>query len=619
MSSERAWWRNSLALTAAGAVLLLVVAELALGSASGTPSDGVLFLGRFHPLVVHLPIGIFVLVALGEVATLLPRQRSRIDPVMELALPVLVVSAVLSFVLGHFLARSGDFPPQALGWHRRLAFVASLGSALSLAAWARQAHDANGAPSSIAKRVDPQHGVSSSLSRWSYRAVLFGSLAVLSLGAHFGGTMTRGESYLSKYAPGILKPLLGGGEPAPVASIAPKAEPLGEPRLFEQAVRPIFEQHCTSCHGSEKVKGGLRLDSLSAIEKGGESGPAIVKGSAAASLLVKRLHLPLDDDERMPPKDKPQLSEAQVALLEFWIERGATSEPKIRDLLAPAKARSLLEKALEGAPATPARSAASVEPAAPSAPPSAKPEPANEAEPATAPVEATTPAAAPARASEAALAGAGPAADPFSILAEKCAKCHGEIRQKGKLRVDSLAALLAGGGEGPAVVAGHPEKSPLIQRVRLPSSSDEHMPPIEETQLTSREVVTLTSFVRGLSREARPAATLASAPGGAPAATAVAQNDSPGGVTPASDPPATGQPSEPEAKPPEQGEPAPPASTTPPPSEGSAEPAPPAAVAARGGCAACAVAPQPLDRALCCALVALSVLGFWRRTRRRSA
>ncbi len=592
MSPDRPWWRNPLALAAAGAVLILLVAELALGSASGAPSSGTLFLGRFHPLVVHLPIGIFVLVALGELATLSPRQRARIDPVIGLALPVLVASAVASFVLGHFLARSGDFPPQALAWHRRLALVSSLGSALSLVAWVRQSH----APSA--------------LSRLAYRSSLFGSLAVLSLGAHFGGTMTRGDTYLSKYAPELLKPLLGGAEPPKVAASAPKREPVSEPRLFEQAVLPILEARCVECHGPEKVKGGLRLRTLAEIEKGGESGPAIVKGDSAASPLVKRLHLPLDDDERMPPKDKPQLSEAEIALIEHWIDRGGSNEAKIRDLLPPVSARPLLEKALDGAaPVVPVSSASLSPTASPAA--SAKPE-THAASESTQPEAAPAPAAA----SEVSRAPAAPAADPFSILAGKCEKCHGEIRQKGKLRVDSLAYLLQGGGEGPAVVPGHPEKSPLIQRLRLPLSSDEHMPPSEETQLTAREVATLTSFVRGLSREARPAVTLASTPAAGPTPTALAQADSPTGVTApaASDPPATEQPSEPESAPPQEpSEPAPSA----PPSSSAAEPPPQGAVAARGGCAACAVSPRPLDGALCGLCLAVLGFGLWRRAARR--
>jgi uncharacterized membrane protein len=598
MSSDRSWWRTPLALAAAVAVLFLLVAELALGSSTGARSNGILFLGRFHPLVVHLPIGIFVLVALGELAALVPRQRTRIDPVIGLVLPVLVASALVSFVLGHFLARSGDFPPQALAWHRRLAFVASLGAALSLGAWVRQSH------------------ASSAPSRLAYRALLFGSLGVLSLGAHFGGTMTRGETYLSKYAPDLLKPLLGGADAPKLAAIAPRREPVAEPRLFEHAVLPILQARCVECHGPEKVKGGLRLRTLAEIEKGGESGPAIVKGSSATSSLVKRLHLPLDDDERMPPKEKPQLSEAEIALIEYWIDRGATNEPKIRDLLSPANARPLLEKALEGAPAT----AAAVTPPAPaSSAVRSKPEPTNERRE----VEAEPAPAVPAVTSEVTRAPSAPA--PFSILAEKCEKCHGEIRQKGKLRVDSLGHLFQGGGEGPAVVAGYPEKSPLIQRVRLPLSSDEHMPPSEETQLTAREVATLTSFVRGLSREARPAVTLAAATAGLPAGAALATNESPGGVTPpASAPPATGQPSAPEpaedAEPAEDTEPSEPGpATSATPSSTPAEPAPQAAVAARGGCAACALAPRPLDRGLSGLSLAVLAFGLWRRAARRSA
>src|SRR3954468_14501754 len=93
-----------------------------------------------------------------------------------------------------------------------------------------------------------------------------------------------------------------------------------ETAFFEGKVRPLLVERCLECHGEKKQKGGLRLDSKSGWEKGGESGSAIVPGKAEESLLVKAVSY-LDKDLQMPPKK--QLAPEDVALLKEWIRRGA--------------------------------------------------------------------------------------------------------------------------------------------------------------------------------------------------------------------------------------------------------------------------------------------------------
>ncbi len=88
--------------------------------------------------------------------------------------------------------------------------------------------------------------------------------------------------------------------------------------FFENEVRPLLVDRCFSCHGQEKVKGGLRLSSLDALLKGGDSGPAAVAGRPDESLLVQAIRY--QDEPRMPPKQK--LAESEVATLVRWVEMG---------------------------------------------------------------------------------------------------------------------------------------------------------------------------------------------------------------------------------------------------------------------------------------------------------
>jgi cytochrome c553 len=89
--------------------------------------------------------------------------------------------------------------------------------------------------------------------------------------------------------------------------------------FFEKSVRPVLAANCFECHGAEKHKGGLRLDSRPMMMEGGDTGPAIMPGNAKASLLIQAIHY--KDSPKMPPKGK--MSDADIAILTEWIQQGA--------------------------------------------------------------------------------------------------------------------------------------------------------------------------------------------------------------------------------------------------------------------------------------------------------
>ena len=98
---------------------------------------------------------------------------------------------------------------------------------------------------------------------------------------------------------------------------------LGVEEEFDTGIRPILEAHCTKCHGKEKQKGELRLDSPAAIRKGGDSGePLFVAGKRDESHLYKLVSRH-DPDEAMPPKEKDALSKEEIERIGRWIEQGS--------------------------------------------------------------------------------------------------------------------------------------------------------------------------------------------------------------------------------------------------------------------------------------------------------
>jgi hypothetical protein len=102
---------------------------------------------------------------------------------------------------------------------------------------------------------------------------------------------------------------------------------------FEREVRPILVDSCQKCHGPDKQESDLRLDSREAAVKGGVTGPAIVPGDPAKSLLIAAIRH--EGDLQMPPKAK--LTEAQIAAVTHWVKLGApwptesAADSKIRD------------------------------------------------------------------------------------------------------------------------------------------------------------------------------------------------------------------------------------------------------------------------------------------------
>jgi hypothetical protein len=91
--------------------------------------------------------------------------------------------------------------------------------------------------------------------------------------------------------------------------------------FFESKIRPVLASECLECHGMEKQKGGLRLDYRDGWKAGGDTGPAIVPGEPAKSLLLKSIRH--EDPDLLMPSKRPKLSDTSIADLEKWIALGA--------------------------------------------------------------------------------------------------------------------------------------------------------------------------------------------------------------------------------------------------------------------------------------------------------
>jgi hypothetical protein len=142
---------------------------------------------------------------------------------------------------------------------------------------------------------------------------------------HFGNTLVRGADYL------FPKTRISAGRAEEVLPGNAIVDGKPEPTAFTLLVQPILKEYCIGCHGAEKSKGKLRLDTAENLLKGGESGRVVQRGFAAQSLLVKRLRLLPEEDEHMPPAGKKQPGAREIALLELWINAGAPVHQTINE------------------------------------------------------------------------------------------------------------------------------------------------------------------------------------------------------------------------------------------------------------------------------------------------
>ena len=255
--------------------------------------------GRFHPVLNHLPIGLLVgLLAMeivaAAIASPLPRR------VVTGLVWITAASAVVSALSGYVLSRESQYGGDTLAIHMRLGIaIAALSAALAVV-HLRASEGTRGGRLKI------------------YRGLLVLTVVLLLPAGHLGGTITHGEGYLTD-------PLRSGDTVEAAERLAKRVgTPAEKPLEFSRDIAPILADRCGACHGASRKKGGLSLATPDTIRAGGRDGPVIAAGKPAESEMIRRLRLPLDDEDHMPPSTKPQPTEAEITVLAQWIAAGAT-------------------------------------------------------------------------------------------------------------------------------------------------------------------------------------------------------------------------------------------------------------------------------------------------------
>jgi uncharacterized membrane protein len=261
---------------------------------------GAAFLGPFHMVVLHFPIGLFSFAALLElVAWFRPFEGLR--RVLATSLGLGVLMAIVTAVLGLYRSSGGDYSPELLMLHRNTGIAMTVVAGLTLVL-----HSA----------------VLQSGNRWLwwYRGSLGTTLALLMAASHHGGSLTHGQGFLTQNAPQFIRNWMARWDSPQIQGIVSRAKA----DTNAVVVARLFEAKCLSCHGPEKQKGQFRVDQRESLLKGGESGvAAVVPGDPGKSGLFRMILLPATHEQVMPPAGKQRLADDDILAVFRWIQAGA--------------------------------------------------------------------------------------------------------------------------------------------------------------------------------------------------------------------------------------------------------------------------------------------------------
>lgn len=274
-----------------------------------------LTVGRFHPVILHFPIVLIIVALLLEIL-----RRSGITAKGEKLITIILFGAAVftlaAIASGYLLYASGDYSGQLIEQHLWVGVITGACILTTAAVYF------------LARSVTRLYP--------AYVVCLFVSNAAVVYTSHLGGSLTHGEDYLTEYLPLINSR----GEHV-------QSKPDSAMLVYDDVLKPVFEAKCIGCHNNSRSKGDFSMSSFQNILKGGESGKSgVVPGNADSSEVYRRLLLPEDDDDRMPPKGKTPLTPAETALVKMWILDSAKTSKKLRDIRSDSNAADVVEKVL---------------------------------------------------------------------------------------------------------------------------------------------------------------------------------------------------------------------------------------------------------------------------------
>ena len=272
-----------------------------------------LYVGKFHPLLLHLPVAMVILLAPLSFLNATNQEDSKIAVVFKTAVTYTALFSTLTALGGLLLAASADYDQQTLFIHKWFGVGVAFASHALI-----YINDLSRSKKLV----------------WNIS--LLSTIGAMIVGSHYGGTLTHGEGFLAFNTTEAEK-LVG-------VSFTETTT------VYDGAIQPIIEAKCLSCHNDKKAKGGLNFTALNTVLKGGKSGNIWVAGDPDKSMIIERMLLDMDDKKHMPPRGKTQLSSTEILLFKEWIRAGAKPELTYHGLSDSAILRKIVASIIESSP-----------------------------------------------------------------------------------------------------------------------------------------------------------------------------------------------------------------------------------------------------------------------------
>lgn len=249
--------------------------------------------GRMHPLMLHFPIAILILYGLWVLAAPQSREEATYQVWADDILLLGTFTAVVTSLMGLLLSQESGYDGDTLFWHKWL------GVSVAYLSFGWYSFRSQLSPYRLPTRI------------------LSGSMVIILLVAgHLGANITHGEEFL-------LAPIQSIDD-APVVAME-------DALVYEHVVQPILQEKCMTCHNPQKAKGELVMTTTELLAKGGKSGVPWDTTETDLGLLLRRVHLSMDDKKHMPPRGKVQLTEDEIQILESWIRNGSSFTARVQD------------------------------------------------------------------------------------------------------------------------------------------------------------------------------------------------------------------------------------------------------------------------------------------------
>ena len=266
------------------------------------------FIGNLHPVVVHLPIGILLMACvfhwLGK-----QERYAALRSATRISLLLGMIASIIACISGYFLSISDEYEEQLVSTHKWFGIGLAIVSVLFYSLY----------------RINPNRKIHS--------VIAFLTFGLILVTGHLGGSLTHGSDFLTKSF---------NSQEEEKGSVRKPIPDVQEAIAYNDVIQPLFESKCYACHGKRRQKGGLRVDQQDRLMKGGKDGVVIIAGDAEKSDMIRRLLLAREEEDHMPPKERPQLKENEIALIHWWISAGASFDKKVKDLPQPEKIKPIL-------------------------------------------------------------------------------------------------------------------------------------------------------------------------------------------------------------------------------------------------------------------------------------